>query len=79
MPPAGREEVVIVGITTITMLRGIVVFPAVFCTLAVKLNVPIVNGVPDIIPVTPFKLKPVGRLPLAIDQVTGIVPFAISV
>jgi len=53
--------------------------PAVFEALTVKLNVFATVGVPEINPVVEFKLKPVGRLPLAIDQVIGAVPLALRV
>ena len=72
----------IVGITgagLMTMLSVLVVFPATFSALTVKLNVPIAVGVPDITPVVPFKLKPVGRPPPFIDQDIGVVPVAVSV
>jgi hypothetical protein len=61
------------------MLRDLVPFPAEFVALAVKVNVPIVVGVPEIIPLDVFKLKPVGSLPLETDQVIGVVPVASSV
>jgi len=73
---------VIVGITgagLMTMLSALVVFPATFSALTVKLNVPTAVGVPDINPVVPFNPKPVGRLPTDIDQVIGAVPVAVSV
>ena len=60
------------------MLRFLVVFPAEFVALTVKLNVPIVVGIPVIAPVAVFKFKPVGRLPLAISHVIGVVPVALS-
>jgi hypothetical protein len=78
MPP-GRDGVVIVGAAVMTILRFTVVFPAEFVALTVKLNVPIAVGVPDITPLAVFKLKPVGNVPLLIDQVIGTVPVALSV
>ena len=62
-----------------TMLSPLVTFPAEFVALTVKLDVPAVVGVPVIAPVVPFKFKPVGRLPLAIAHVIGVVPVALSV
>ena len=55
------------------------VLPAEFVGLTVKLNVPANVGVPVIAPVVPFKLKPVGNVPLDIDQFIGVVPVALSV
>ena len=54
-------------------------FPAEFVALTVKLNVPAAVGAPVIAPVVAFRTKPVGREPLAIDQVIGVVPVALSV
>ena len=77
MPP-GREVVVTVGISVITILMLLVAFPAEFVALTVKLDVPIAVGIPVIVPVDAFKLKPVGSVPLDIDQVIGVVPVALS-
>jgi hypothetical protein len=60
------------------MLRVFVALPAVFCALAVKLNVPATVGVPEIVPELLFKLNPFGRLPPEIYQDIGDVPFAPS-
>jgi len=38
-------------------------------TVAVKLDVPLVVGVPEITPVVPASVNPAGRLPDVIDQV----------
>ena len=62
-----------------TMLNAFVTFPAEFVALTVKLYVFTAVGVPVIAPVVPFKFKPVGRLPLAIAHVIGVVPVALSV
>jgi hypothetical protein len=50
-----------------------------FVALTVKLNAPIAVGVPEITPLAVFKLKPVGNVPLLIDQVIGVVPVALTV
>ena len=76
--PPGKETVVITGGAAITIFRGFVILPVVFVALTVKLDVPIVVGVPVIAPDVSFKLKPAGRLPLAIDQVIGVVPVAVN-
>ena len=62
-----------------TILNVFVAFPNGFAALIVKLNVPFTVGVPEITPVLPFKLKPFGSIPLAIDQVIGVVPVTLSV
>ena len=80
--PAGKEAVVIVGATgaeLMTMLSALVAFPALFVALTVKLKVAAVVGVPVIAPVDAFKLRPPGRLPLAIAHVIGVVPVAARV
>jgi hypothetical protein len=59
------------------MLRFLVIFPDEFVALTVKLNVPEIEGVPEITPVVLFKLKPVGKLPLAIAHVIGVIPVAL--
>jgi hypothetical protein len=43
-------------------------------TVAVKLDVPLVVGVPEIIPVVAARVSPAGRLPAVIDQVYAGVP-----
>ena len=78
--PSGSVVVVMVGgiITAfIVMDKAFVSFPALFVALAVKLNVPAVVGVPDIIPVAESD-KPVGKLPTDTVQVMGAVPVAVS-
>ena len=68
--------VVITGSAMITMLKAFVILPATFVARIVKLDVPIVVGVPVIAPDVVFRLNPAGRLPLAIAQVIGVVPVA---
>jgi len=77
--PADREGVVTVGGTVITILKDLVSYSSVFVTLIVKLFVPAAVGTPVMAPLVAFKFKPVGRLPLATDQVIGVVPVALSV
>ena len=69
----------IIGTAVTTTLRAFVLFPAEFVALTEKLKVPIAVGVPEITPVVSLKLKPVGSLPLDIDQVIGVVPATLSV
>jgi len=71
--------VVIVGGAAMTILSDFVPFPAEFVALTVKLNVPIVVGVPEITPVASFKLRPAGSARLEIDQVIGVEPVAARV
>ena len=73
---------VIVGITAeelITMLSALVAFPALLVALTVKLEVPTSVGVPDIVPVFTFKLKPAGRLLIVMAHIIGTVPVAVRV
>jgi len=77
MPP-GRDGVVIEGISVTTILRLRVAFPETFDALTVKLNVPVAVGIPVIAPLVSFKLRPVGNVPLSIDQVIGVEPVALS-
>ena len=77
MPP-GRDVVVTVGIAVTTILMSLELFPAILFALTVKLDVPIAVGMPLIVPVVSFKLKPVGSVPFDIDQVIGVVPVAVS-
>ena len=69
----------IVGISVIIILRLIVVFPAEFAALTVKLKTPAVVGFPVIAPLVVFRLKPVGNVPPEIDQVIGDVPIELRV
>ena len=69
----------IVGSAEMTMLKVLVAFPALLVALTVKLKVPVADGQPKISPVSVFKLKPVGSLPLLIAQVIGAVPVAVRV
>src|SRR5580698_10238016 len=43
-------------------------------TCGVKLDVPGPVGVPEIIPVLAFRVRPLGKLPWVIDQVYGVNP-----
>ena len=68
-----------VAAALITILRAFVALPAVFVALTVMLYVPDLVGVPEIVPVLEVNLTSDGKLPLEIDQVIGVVPFALSV
>src|SRR5690348_9034790 len=74
MLPALRFEVVITsGAGSTAIENGAVVdTPAASLTFTVKLLVPGAVGVPEI--VAPSRVKPRGKLPLAIDHVYGAVP-----
>ena len=69
----------IVGAAVIAMLRFLVALPMELVALTVKLNVPVVVGVPDITPVDAFKLRPAGSVRAEISHVNGAVPVAASV
>ena len=80
--PFGRDVVVITGATVATVIIIDNVFvpsPALLVALTVKLDVPAVVGVPDIVPVDELIVKPAGKLPLDIDHVIGVVPVAARV
>ena len=68
---------VIIGGVAVTIPNCFVVFPETLVILTVKLNVPAVVGVPEIMPVDVFKLRPGGRLPLEIAHVIGVIPVAL--
>jgi len=78
MLPPGREVMVILGISEMTILKFTVALPASFVATTVKLNVPAAVGIPDIVPLDVFKLMPVGSVPLVIDHVIGTIPIAAS-
>ena len=69
---------VITGSAAITIVRGFVILPVVFVALTVRLDVPIAVEIPVMAPEVSFRLKPTGRLPLAIAQVIGVVPVAVN-
>ena len=77
MPP-DKEVVATSGSDETTILRFTVAFSAEFVALTVKSDAPIAVGVPVIAPVDAFRFKPAGKLPLAIDQVIGVVLVAAS-
>jgi hypothetical protein len=69
----GRLDVVIAraapGATTIESLTDLVCAGlSASATVAVKLDVPLAVGVPEIRPVLEAKLSPAGRLPEVMDQ-----------
>ncbi len=71
--PAGSETVVIVGGSgfTVSVNALVVLPPPLSVSLTVKLEPPASEGVPPITPVDAWRLKPSGKLPNAIAQVTG--------
>ena len=79
--PLGSVVVVIVGGTEVELIviaNAFVLNPILFSALTVKLNVPAVVGVPEISPLAEM-VKPLGRLPLSILHVMGVLPVADSV
>ena len=78
LPPA-KLEVVITGFTTaslIVTLKALLEYPAALVALTVNVNVPAFVGVPEITPLELLSDKPVGSVPLTLDQVRGVVPLA---
>jgi hypothetical protein len=56
----------------------LVTFPAALVAPTVKVDVPVVVGIPAITPVVGARLKPVGKLPIMLHSM-GVVPIAASV
>ena len=77
MPPSERTYQVVPGpddvaaaATTMEVAADLVwTGEPLSLTVAVKLDVPLVVGVPEMIPVVAAKVSPAGRLPEVIDQV----------
>jgi len=59
----------VTGATTVMVQLAVAAVPVESTTLAVKLYVPAVVGVPVMAPVLAFKFRPAGRFPLAIENV----------
>jgi hypothetical protein len=76
--PEGKDVVVITSaggaMTSETDVDVVCVGLEESATVAVKLKVPLAEGVPEIRPVLAARLSPAGRLPEVIDQVYGVVP-----
>jgi hypothetical protein len=79
--PFAKEEVVIltgVGAAATVMLSDCVAVSAAgmfeSVTIAVKLNVPAVVGVPEIVPLAAANVKPAGSVPVLTLQLYGAVP-----
>jgi len=66
------------GFGSMVILKRFVSDDTIFIALTVNSNVPAVVGIPEITPAL-LKVKPVGKLPLVISQLIGLVPLAISV
>ena len=54
----------------VSLLAGL----ALSLTIAVRLKSPVAVGVPEIMPVPAFRVKPAGRLPVEMLQVYGDIP-----
>ena len=84
VPPSVRMYHVVPGPAIVEALTVIEVAADCFCTgdplsltVAVKLDVPLEVGVPEIVPVVAANVKPAGRLPDVIDHVyAGVPPLA---
>ena len=79
-PPAALHPLPLPGCGAglMTRLNSFVTLPTGFSALTVKMNVPAVVGVPDMIP-SSLKYKPSGRTPLSIVHTIGIAPLAVSI
>jgi hypothetical protein len=79
-PPARDDVVTLNGGALITILRFAdalcLVGDSLSVTVTVKFTVPVKVplGLPEITPVLAFKDRPVGRPPVVIDQVYGVMP-----
>ena len=78
--PLGKDVVVITGATAelvTTIDNAFVSLPTLLVALTVKLEVPAVLGVPEMMPADD-SVNPAGKLPLCNDHVIGVVPEAAS-
>jgi hypothetical protein len=72
VPGSRAEEVIVNALGTITSVIAADLICAglpLSLTVAVKLDVPIVVGIPEIMPLVGVRLNPAGRLPEVIDHV----------
>jgi len=60
-----------------TIVKGFLSTPTVFCAEALKVYVPVVVGVPEMTPVDSASVNPGGRIPT--PQIIGVVPVAARV
>lgn len=73
--PFASATVVMVRLLVTTIESGCVaVFEAVSVTSTVKLDVPAVSGMPEIVPVEAPRVRPVDSDPVESDHVNGAVP-----
>ena len=72
--PSAKVAVVIAGTSFIVIDNTRVSSPATFSALMVKVNLPVIVGVPKIVSLDKF--NPLGKLPLKTDHVIGVVPVA---
>ena len=52
--------------------------PTMLVATTVNVKLPLSTGIPEIMPVFGSNDRPVGRLPLTINQVMGMEPFAVN-
>ena len=72
VPEGNADEVIVSNVAAMAIDMGVDrvwVGLLLSLTVAVKVNVPLVVGIPEISPLPAAKVKPVGRLPNVIDQV----------
>ena len=80
--PSGSDSVVIVGATAVAVIvieSCFVSLPASFVALTVKFAVPVVVGIPEILPVDSSSNKPAGSVPVTMLHSMGASPVATSV
>jgi hypothetical protein len=79
--PPGSPSVVIVSVAATAIERGLnAVAPAASTALIVKVYGPgAAVGVPEMMPVTEFKVSPAGSAPADIDQLSGRVPPVVAI
>jgi hypothetical protein len=62
----------------VLILKDFELIPMEFSALTVKYDVPTVVGVPEIVPLFAFNVKPGGIVPPETDQAIGVDPLALS-
>jgi hypothetical protein len=71
-PSSSDDVVTTTGVPIVIESDRVAVLPRLSVTSTVKVDVPAVVGVPEI--VSPLSVRPAGKLPVTIDHVYGVVP-----
>ena len=70
MSPAASEDVLIAGLLDMVMVSDLVAVDRVASFIwTVNVFVPVTVGMPDTVPVEASRIRPVGKVPEATDQV----------